>query len=38
VLEAARDWELPQPYIQSMLRWAPSRWRGARAKDTGEVA
>ncbi len=38
VLTAARDWELPQPYIQSMLRWAPSRWMGARAKDTGEVA
>ena len=37
VLEAARDWGLPQPYIRSIARWAPSRWRGARARDTGEV-
>ncbi len=38
VLEAARDWELPDPYIQSIMRWFPSRWAGARAKDTGEIA
>jgi hypothetical protein len=38
VLEAARDWELPRPYIQSIVRWSASRWAGARAKDTGEVA
>ena len=37
VIEAARDWKLPQPYIHSIARWAPSRWRGARARDTGEV-
>ena len=37
VLEAARDWRLPQPYIRSIARWAPSRWRGARATDTGEA-
>ena len=37
VLEAARDWGLPQPYIRSIARWAPSRWRGTRARDTGEV-
>jgi gamma-glutamyl AIG2-like cyclotransferase len=37
VVEAARDWKLPQPYIRSLARWAPSRWRGARARDTGEV-
>jgi hypothetical protein len=37
VVEAARDWKLPQPYIRSLARWAPSRWGGARARDTGEV-
>jgi gamma-glutamylcyclotransferase (GGCT)/AIG2-like uncharacterized protein YtfP len=37
VVEAAREWELPDIYIRSLARWAPSRWRGARAKDTGEV-
>ncbi len=37
VVEAARDWKLPQSYIRSLARWAPSRWRGARARDTGEV-
>lgn len=37
VVEAAREWQLPEPYIRSLARWAPSRWRGARAKDTGEV-
>jgi hypothetical protein len=38
VLEAARDWELPDFYVQSIMRWSSSRWAGARAKDTGEVA
>jgi gamma-glutamylcyclotransferase (GGCT)/AIG2-like uncharacterized protein YtfP len=37
VLEAAHEWQLPDAYICSLARWAPSRWRGARAKDTGEV-
>jgi hypothetical protein len=37
VVEAARDWKLPQSYIHSLARWSPSRWRGARARDTGEV-
>jgi hypothetical protein len=37
VVEAARDWKLPQPYVRSIARWAPSRWRGARTRDTGEV-
>jgi hypothetical protein len=37
VVEAAREWQLPESYIHSLARWAPSRWRGARAKDTGEV-
>jgi hypothetical protein len=37
VVEAARDWGLPEPYIRSLQRWSPSGWAGARAKDTGEV-
>src|SRR5262249_9081972 len=37
VVEAAREWRLPEPYIRSLARWAPSSWRGMRAKDTGEV-
>jgi gamma-glutamylcyclotransferase (GGCT)/AIG2-like uncharacterized protein YtfP len=37
VVEAAREWQLPEAYIQALARWAPSRWAGARAKDTGEV-
>jgi hypothetical protein len=37
VVEAARDWGLPEPYIRSLQRWSPSGWAGTRAKDTGEV-
>ncbi len=37
VVAAARDWELPEPYIRSLMRWSPSAWKGARARDTGEV-
>jgi hypothetical protein len=37
VVEAARDWDLPAVYVRSLERWAPSGWRGARARDTGEV-
>jgi len=37
VVEAAREWRLPEPYIDTLKRWSPSGWRGARAKDTGEV-
>jgi hypothetical protein len=37
VVEAARAWELPEPYIRSLRRWSPSSWRGARARDTGEL-
>jgi hypothetical protein len=38
VLAAARDWELPARYIRALERWAPSRWRGARAAEAGEIA
>jgi hypothetical protein len=34
---AARDWDLPAQYIESLRRWAPSELGGARWKDTGEV-
>jgi hypothetical protein len=37
VIEAARDWGLPESYVSSIARWAGSCWRGARAKDVGEV-
>src|SRR4029450_7751221 len=37
VLDAAREWELPEAYVRSLARLAASRWRGARAKSTGEV-
>jgi hypothetical protein len=37
VVEAARDWGLPEPYIGALRRWSPSGWRGTRAKDTGEI-
>jgi hypothetical protein len=37
VVEAARDWRLPEPYIRSLQRWSPSGRPAARAKDTGEV-
>jgi hypothetical protein len=37
VVEAARDWELPERYIDALQRWSPSGWRGTRAKDAGEI-
>jgi hypothetical protein len=37
VVEAARDWGLPAPYIGSLQRWSTSGWRGARHKETGEI-
>ena len=37
VIEAARDWRLPTLYIESLRRWSTSGWRGARAKETGEI-
>jgi hypothetical protein len=37
VLDAARDWQLPALYVRALARWAPSGWRGARARDTGEL-
>lgn len=35
VIEAARDWKLPEAYVRSLVRWSPTRWRGARAAESG---
>jgi hypothetical protein len=37
VVAAARDWRFPPTYVRSLARWSPSRWAGARRKDTGEL-
>jgi AIG2-like family len=37
VVQAARDWQLPESYVRSLARWSPSGWRGVRWKDTGEL-
>jgi gamma-glutamylcyclotransferase (GGCT)/AIG2-like uncharacterized protein YtfP len=37
VTEAAREWTLPDSYVRSLRRWSPSRWNGARWKDTGDL-
>jgi gamma-glutamylcyclotransferase (GGCT)/AIG2-like uncharacterized protein YtfP len=38
VIEAAQDWGLPARYIGSLRRRSASGWRGARGKETGEIA
>ncbi len=37
VVEAAREWRLPELHIRSLQRWSPSGWRGGRIKDAGEI-
>jgi len=37
VVDAAREWDLPVRYIESLARWSPGGWRGASAPDTGEI-
>jgi hypothetical protein len=37
VLEAARDWGLPERHVDALRRWSPTGWRGTRPKDTGEI-
>jgi gamma-glutamylcyclotransferase (GGCT)/AIG2-like uncharacterized protein YtfP len=37
VVEAAREWQLPEVYIRSLQSWSRSGWAGALRKDTGEV-
>src|SRR5262249_41128153 len=38
IVSAARDWGFPDTYVQSLARWSPSRWRGPRVSDAGEIA
>src|SRR5262249_11972199 len=35
---AGRAWSLPRDYVAGLQRWAPGRWRAARAPETGEIA
>lgn len=37
VEDAARDWRMPEDYVQELGRWAPSGQSGVRRKETGEV-
>jgi hypothetical protein len=37
IVEAAREWKLPESYIETLERWSPSGWRGTRPRDTGEI-
>lgn len=37
IIDAARDWQLPGPYIRALQRWSPSRLAGVRAAEGGEV-
>ena len=37
VIEAARDWKMPERQLRLLKRWAPSAWKGARWKDTRDV-
>lgn len=36
VIAAAREWEMPQPYISSLQRWLPARTTGTSARKLGE--
>ncbi len=38
IAPAARDWKLPERYVQSVERWSTSRFTGARVIDAGELA
>jgi hypothetical protein len=38
IAAAARDWQLPEPYIRSVERWSRSRFTGARVIDASELA
>jgi hypothetical protein len=37
VVDAAREWKLPESYVCTLKRWSPSGWRGVRPRDTGEL-
>jgi Gamma-glutamyl cyclotransferase, AIG2-like len=38
IAAAARDWQLPEPYIRAVERRTVSRWTGARVIDVGGIA
>ena len=38
ITSAARDWDMPVDYVQSIERWSPACWRGARRPEAGEIA
>ncbi len=38
VLDAGREWNLPQGYLRELARWRPARWHGAFARQPGEAA
>lgn len=37
VIDAARDWELPDQYIRSLEEWSPAPWLSQRAGKTGAL-
>jgi gamma-glutamylcyclotransferase (GGCT)/AIG2-like uncharacterized protein YtfP len=37
VMAAARDWNLPQPYVGELARWSCSGLNAARSVDGGEI-
>jgi hypothetical protein len=37
VIAAARDWNLPQPYVSELARWSCSGLNSARSPDSGEI-
>lgn len=37
IAAAAREWQLPEPYIRSVERWSPSGFTGAAGIDVGEI-
>jgi gamma-glutamylcyclotransferase (GGCT)/AIG2-like uncharacterized protein YtfP len=38
VIQAARDWAMPDDYVRALCRWSPARTGGARRADTGDTA
>ena len=38
IVAAARDWQLPEDYIEELTRWSPSAFRATRASDLGGIA
>ena len=37
VIEAAREWELPNDYVAGLRRWTMSGWRSPARKEIGEI-